>query len=157
MRLVVIIIIAIALTAALPQARASVGFSCDAKDKAAVLAISGAYGTSIGSGMANFGADIAILQPAAPIEVRKLVLDRSHVSQHWFNGDDLKLMARWEPPDTKAPYREVILIVEAHRRAKAEESPYHGRYTLLITAAGADPALQAARLEVRGAIVCGIG
>jgi hypothetical protein len=127
------------------------------KDKAAVLTVSGACGTRLGSGPASFGADIVILLPAARIELRRLVLDRSHIRQHWFNDRDLKLMARWEQPDAKAPFREVVLIIETRRRARAEERPYRGRYTVLITAAGAIPAFQSTRLEVKGTIVCGIG
>ena len=48
--------------------------------------------------------------------------------QDWFVGRDIKILMRWEPVDD-APYREVILIIEA-RRGKAEESAYLGRYSL---------------------------
>ena len=153
MRLIPLVIIA--LFAHRTQAQATIGFGCHAEDKAAKLEISGAYGTSIGSGQANFGVEIAIKDARVPDMLRNLTLDRSHVSQNWFNDRDLRIMTYWQPQDT-ALYREVVMIV-ATRRGKAEESPYRGQYRLLISFMPTDTAQEATRLELYGRIECGTG
>jgi hypothetical protein len=146
-------IILAALLAASTSARATVGFACNAKDRSATIAIGGAYGTSLGSGMANFGADIEIRLKEAPTEMRNLHLDRSHVSQHWFNGRDLKIFTRWDRPEGE-PFGEALLIVEMHR-GPAEESPYRGRYTLQINLAPLQPGGEIRIVKASGTVSCG--
>ncbi len=136
-------------------ARATVGFSCGGTDDAVKFVANGAYGTSLGSGLAAFGADIDILLPSAPHELRVLHLDRSHVRQDWFVGRDIKILMRWEPVDD-APYREVILIIEA-RRDEQEESAYLGRYSLRVQWMPPDPGAEAKKLEADGEVSCGTG
>jgi hypothetical protein len=143
-----------ALLAGLTPAHASVGFSCQAADKSVTADASGAYGTSIGSGMANFGADIQIKLAGAPDDIRKLTLDQSHVAQAWFHYRDLKLMARWQSPDG-APFREIILMIET-RRGKDEGAPYRGRYTLTIAASPSAEGGETKRLEAGGVVSCSV-
>ena len=138
-----------------PQARATVGFSCGAEDDAVKFVVDGAYGASLGSGLAAFGADVKILLPPAPNELRELHLDRSHVRQDWFVGRDIKILMRWEPVDN-APYREVILIIEA-QRGEDEESSYLGRYSLRIRWMPRDPGAESKMLEADGNVSCGTG
>ncbi len=116
-------------------ARATVGFSCGGTDDAVKFVVNGAYGTGLGSGLAAFGADIDILLPTAPHELRALHLDRSHVRQDWFV---------------------VILIIEA-RRGEQEESAYLGRYSLRIQWMPPDPGAEAKKLEADGEVSCGTG
>jgi hypothetical protein len=136
-------------------ARATVGFFCGGEDDAVKFGINGAYGTSLGAGLAAFGADIEIGLPSVPGELRKLQLDRSQVRQDWFVGRDIKFLMRFEPVDS-APYREVILIVQA-QRGEEEESAYLGRYSLRIRwmppVAGAEPK----ELKSDGEVTCGTG
>jgi hypothetical protein len=136
-------------------ARATVGFACNSEDDAVKFVVNGAYGTSLGSGLAAFGADIKVLLPSAPKELRDLHLDRSHVRQDWFVGRDIKILMRWEPIDD-APYREVILIIEA-RRGKAEESAYLGRYSLRLQWMPPGPGVETKKLEASGKVACGTG
>ncbi len=136
-------------------ARATVGFSCGGTDDAVKFVVNGAYGTGLGSGLAAFGADIDILLPTAPHELRALHLDRSHVRQDWFVGRDIKILMRWEPIDN-ARYREVILIIVA-RRGEQEESAYLGRYSLRIQWMPPDPGAEAKKLEADGEVSCGTG
>jgi hypothetical protein len=150
-----VFLVSIALLAGLAPARATVGFACGADDKAARLSVSGAYGTGLGTGLANFGADIELRLKDAPAEIRKLHLDSSHVSQHWFNGRDLKIMTYWQRPDNE-PFAEIILIIDT-RRGSAEESPYRGRYTLQINLPPVAPSLEQRSLKTSGAITCGTG
>ena len=148
------VVLAVLLCNSTP-ARATVGFSCGGADDTVKFVVDGAYGTSLGSGLAAFGADINILLPSAPDELRNLHLDRSHVRQDWFVGRDIKILMRWEPADT-APYREVILIVEA-QRGEEEESAYLGRYSLRVQWMPADPGAESKRIEVDGEVSCGTG
>jgi hypothetical protein len=141
-----------ALLVGLTLAHASVGFSCRAEDKSATFAVSGAYGTSLGSGLINFGADVQIKLAGAPDDIRKLKLDPSHVAQAWFHYRDLKLMTRWQSPDG-APFREIILMIETHR-AKAEEAPYRGRYTLTVAASPSAAGGETKRIEASGLVSC---
>jgi hypothetical protein len=143
------------LLAAWLPAHATIGFSCDAEDAAAKFSVGGAYGTSLGSGLANFGADIEIRRNTVPPELRKLRLDRRDVSQHWFNGRELKLIARWERTEGE-PFGEIVLTIQT-RRGKAEESPYRGRYDLQINLPPVPPSSEQQRLIVRGAVTCGTG
>jgi hypothetical protein len=152
MRIAVLVLTA--LLASLAQARASVGFSCHADDKSVKLVASGAYGTSLGAGIANFGADIEFQLAAVPADIRKLTLEYSHVSQSWFHYRDLKVMARWQPPGN-GPNREFLLMIETHR-GKPEGAPYRGRYTLIIYAASSDPGSKGKTLEVGGAVSCSV-
>jgi hypothetical protein len=147
------VIIAAALLAASTPARATIGFAYNAQDRAATIAVSGAYGTSLGSAMANFGADIEIRLKAVPAELTKLHLDRSHVSQHWFNGRDLKIFTRWDRPEGE-PFGEVLLIVET-RRGKPEESPYRGRYMLQVNLAPVKPGGEMRIVKASGTVSCG--
>ncbi|MEH2471276.1 hypothetical protein V1281_007536 [Nitrobacteraceae bacterium AZCC 2161] len=151
-----IVIALAALLVPVAQARASSSLACDAEDKAATINIAGAHGRSLGSGLSGFRAEIDFKLTSVPADIRKLELDSSHVSQQWFNGRDFKLATRWEPADGKAPYREVVLIVET-RRGKAEESLYRGRYTLQIVVGSGDPAVAAKRQGVSGTISCSVG
>jgi hypothetical protein len=149
------LIAAAALFAMLTPAHATIGFSCDGDDKAARLSISGAYGTSLGSGLVNFGADIAVRMAAAPPELRKLHFGPADVSQQWFNGRELKIMTHWQRPDNE-PFGEVILIIDT-RTSNAEERPYRGRYTLQINLAPIAPSAEQRRLKTSGAMTCGTG
>jgi hypothetical protein len=151
MRIIVLALTALLATAA--QASATVGFSCQAKDKTVTLEVSGAYGMSIGSGSANFGAIIEIKDPRIPDVLRKVTLTRSDLSQNWFNDRDLRLMTHWEPQDTGL-YRELVMIIST-RSGKAEGSPFRGRYTLMINFMQSTAATDATRLELHGAITCG--
>ncbi|MDB5565292.1 MAG: hypothetical protein JWP84_1858 [Tardiphaga sp.] len=144
------------LLASLAQAHASSSLACDAEDKAATVNIAGAHGRGVGSGLSGFRAEVRLKLGSVPIDIRKLELDSSHVRQQWFNGRDFKLATHWDSANDKAPYREVVLIVET-RRGKAEESLYRGRYTLLIVVGSGDPAVAATRQEVSGAISCSVG
>jgi hypothetical protein len=146
------IILAVLLIVVTP-ARATVGFACYAKDKAATIAVNGAYGTSLGGGMASFGGDIEIRLKAVPAEMKKLHLDRSHVSQHWFVGRDLRILTRWDRPEGE-PFGEVLLIVET-RRGKAEESSYRGRYTLQVHLAPKAPGGEMQIVKAGGTVICG--
>ena len=146
--------VALALLAGLTSAHASIGFSCNAEDKSVTLAASGAYGTSIGSGLNNFGADLAIKLAGAPDDVRKLTLDQSHIAQAWFLYRDLKLMTRWEAPEG-IPFREIILTIET-RRGKDEGAPYRGRYTLSIAASPSINGSDGFRLETGGPVSCNV-
>lgn len=148
------VILAVLLGCPVPG-RATVGFSCSGGDDAAEFVVNGAYGSSLGAGLAAFGAEIKILLPSVPIELRDLRLDRSHVRQDWFVGRDIKLLMRWEPIDD-APYREAILIIEA-RRGKAEESAYRGRYSLRLQWRPPDPGAETKKLETSGKVSCGTG
>ena len=143
------------LLAGLLPAHATIGFSCDAQDAGAKFSVGGAYGTSLGSGLANFAADIEIRREAVPAGLRKLRLDRSDVSQHWFNGRELKLAARWQPPEGD-PFGEIILTIQT-RRGRAEESPYRGRYELQLNLPPVPPSSEQQRLIVRGTVTCGTG
>jgi hypothetical protein len=153
MRIVVIAVAA--LLASLAPARATLGFACNAGDKAVTFSMGGAYGMSLGSGMANLAADIEIRLTAAPAELRKLHLDRRHVTQQWFNGRDLRIITRWERPDGES-FGEVLLIIET-RRGKAEESPYRGRYALRIHLAPLAPGGEMRSLTAGGTVSCGTG
>lgn len=149
----IVLFVLAALLATLVPAHATVGFACYAEDKAAVIAVNGAYGTSLGGGMASFGGDIEIRLKAVPTELRKRHLDRSHVSQHWFVGRDLKILTRWDAAEGE-PFGEVVLIVETHR-GKAEESSYRGRYALRVHLAPKTPGGEMRILKAGGTVVCG--
>jgi hypothetical protein len=136
-------------------ARATVGFSCGGEDDAVKFVVNGAYGTALGSGLAAFGADINVLLPSVPGEFRALHLDRRHVRQDWFVDRDLKILMRWEPAGN-APYREVVLIVEA-QRGEEEESAYLGRYSLRIRWMPPDPGAESKKVETDGVVSCGTG
>jgi hypothetical protein len=151
-----IVIALAALLTSFAQAHSSSSLACEAEDKAATVNIAGAHGRGLCSGLSGFRAEIGLKLASVPADIRKLELDSSHVSQQWFNGRDFKLATRWEPATDKAPYREVVLIVET-RRGKAEESLYRGRYTLQIVVGSGDPAVAATRQEVSGAISCSVG
>jgi hypothetical protein len=152
MRLAIFAMIAIA--AGLSPAQASIGFTCRAEDDAAKLVLSGAYGTGLGSGMANFGADIEIRHPDASAIIRRLQLAYEHVSERWFRYRDLKLMARWLSP-SGGPNVEVLLIMET-RRAEEEGSSYLGRYELIIYGARPNANSDRASVELSGLISCSI-
>ena len=147
-------IVVTALLTNLTPALASIGFSCRTEDKSVMFTVEGAYGTSLGSGLINFGADLQIKLAAAPDDIRKLKLDPSHVSQSWFRYRDLKLMARWQSGDG-TPFREVLLMIETHR-GKAEEAPYRGRYTLIVAASSSASGGDTKRLEASGAVACSV-
>jgi hypothetical protein len=149
-----IFIIAVAsLSFTFSSASATVGFSCNAADKSIKLGIDGAYGTGLGSTLANFRGDAGILLPGIPDDVRKLQFDSSHVRQNWFVGRTLNIMMVWQLDE---PYREVTLFIET-RRGRKEESPYLGRYTLSINVAPVEPATEGKRYETTGTVSCGIG
>jgi hypothetical protein len=148
------LVVVAALFASLAPARATIGFACNAEDKALTIAMSGAYPMSLGMGMANFAADLDIRLTGTPPELRKLHLDRSHVSQQWFNGRDLRVTTRWERPDGE-PFGEILLVVET-RRGKAEESPYRGRYTLQINLGQLAAGREMRILEAGGTVSCGV-
>jgi len=150
-----VVLVMFATLFCLAPAHATVGFSCDGTDDAVKFVVNGAYGTSLGSGLAAFGADIDILLLSAPHELRALHLDRSHVRQDWFVGRDIKILMRWAPVDD-APYREVILVIEAGR-GEQEESAYLGRYSLRIQWMPPDPGAEAKQLEANGEVSCRTG
>jgi hypothetical protein len=149
------IFILAALLAVATPARATIGFACSADDKAAVIAVNGAYGTSLGSGMASFSGNIEIRLNDMPAEMKKLHLDHRHVSQHWFIGRDLNILTRWDRPEGE-PFGEVLLIVETHR-GNAEESPYRGRYRLQVHLAPVKPGGEMQIVKAAGRISCGTG
>jgi len=151
MRLFVLVLFVLPLLFA--PARATTGFACNAADRSIKAEISGAYGTSLGSGLANFGANIDILLANLPAPLRKFTLDSSHVRQHWFVGRTLNMMTVWSTEDSAS---EVTLMIET-RRGPNEEDAYVGRYTLSIETAPIAPATEASRRETTGKITCGIG
>jgi hypothetical protein len=136
-------------------ANATVSFACDAEDATVKFVVDGAYGTDLGSGLAAFGADITILMPSPPQELRELHLDHSHVRQQWLVGRDIKILLRWAPVD-QGPYREVILIIEA-QRGEDEESAYLGRYSLRIRWRQPDPGAEPTERTASGAVSCASG
>jgi hypothetical protein len=136
-------------------ADASVGYTCNAKDANARLAIGAAYGTSIGSGIANFGGEIENFDKTVPERVRRVSLDLDHISQGWFRGRDIKFAARWQSPDDE-PFAEVVLIVET-RRGEAEEDPYVGNYQLTVYAAPPESGGEWTTFEASGDVTCTVG
>jgi hypothetical protein len=144
----------LALVAGLADAQASVGFTCRAEDEVVKLVLSGAYGTSLGSGMGNFGADIEVRHSDAPAIARRLHLAYEHVGQHWLRHRDLKLMARWQSPAGAANV-EVLLIIET-QRSEEEGAPYVGRYELIIYGAPINGGPDWMPLELRGPIACSL-
>jgi hypothetical protein len=134
------------------SAQASIGYSCSAKDATVRLSIAGAYGTSLGSGVANFGGDIEILGATVPDRLRRVWFDLDHLGQNWFYHRDIKLVAVWRSSE-EDPFAEVILVVET-RRGDAEESPYTGTYRLLVDAAPVEDQVEEFRFEASGTAIC---
>lgn len=148
-----LLIVSALLAASLTAAHATVGFACNGDDASAKIQINGAYGTSIGSGLANFGGQLEILLPEAPKDIRKITFTRKHVVQQWFTGRDMKFLLRFEK---QKPYRDVVLIIET-RRGEEEESPYEGTYALTIEMPPDPPAIETRRIEANGKASCGTG
>ncbi len=142
------------LLAGLTSAHATTSFSCDGEDASAKFQISGAYGTSIGSGLANFGGDLHILLADAPKDIRKIKLTRKLVVQQWYIGRDMKFLLRFEK---QKPYRDVVLIVDTRRAEDDETAPYEGTYTLSIEMPPVPPATDTKRIEASGKASCGAG
>lgn len=139
--------------ASLSQAHATIAFSCEGDDASAEFQINGAYGTSIGSSLANFGGAITIKHAGVPKDVSKLKFTQKNVVQQWFVGRDMRWLLRFEK---QKPYRDVVLIIET-RRGEDEDASYEGTYTLSIEMPPVKPATDTQRIEVSGKATCGAG
>jgi hypothetical protein len=124
------------LLACAGEAGASASLACTAKDPAAEFALEGAWGRSAGSGVANFGGEIEIKLKGVPDYARKLKIETSHLTQHWYQGRDIKLAVQWMR-EGNDPSAEVLLVIET-QRGKAEESSYRGRYQLTVSMPDSD-------------------
>lgn len=148
------LLIALALLlAGLAPSHATISFSCEGDDASATFQIDGAYGTSIGSSLANFGGELTIKHANAPKDLGKLKFTRKNVVQQWFVGRDIRWLLRFEK---QKPYRDVVLIIDT-RRNEDEDSSYEGTYTLSIEMPPVKPATETQRIEATGKATCGAG
>src|SRR5579871_1310422 len=131
------------------DAHASAGFSCEADDASLTLALSGAYGHSIGSGIVNFGGTATIKLAGVPDAARKPAFTAEHLTQSWLEDGDFRLAVRWQT-EGSTPSAEVVLLVTTHR-GPSEDAPYRGRYRLLVFAGDSGGLYKA-----RGRITCSV-
>lgn len=148
-----IAILGIALSARPASATESV--ECSFDDKSAKVVIQAAVG-SAGGGVANFGGEVEIKLKGVPDDLRKVTLERDHLTQVWFDGPELRLRTYRERADDR-PHGYVEIAIVTRRKGKSEESPYVGAYDLTVHHMTKDEGGEGKTAKARGKVECSAG
>lgn len=144
------ILLAVALLAAIPAAKASGGISCAHAGGDHVIDIGAGVTHGMGGPVFQLAGHVEITDPAAPVDLTKTTFDREHLAQYWLDGTELRLLLYRERAGD-APHGYVELTI---RTNAGDEETYEGTYTLtLFDTAGIDGA-EGKTFTYEGAVTC---
>jgi hypothetical protein len=88
--------------------------------------------------------------------LRKVALERDHLTQQWIDGPDLRLRIYRERADDK-PHGYVEIAIVTRRKGKGEESPYAGTYELTVHYMTKEEGGEPKTTKARGKVECAAG
>ena len=135
-------------------ASATGGLGCGIDDKNLKFDFEALYSYSDIGGLFQIRGAFESKSPKTHETLKKFELQASDLPQHWFRGEDLKLMIYRETEGDSVPHASVKLIVEA-TRLPDDDVGYEGRYALTI-----EPAVEAGESQpftVEGKVGCSAG